>query len=107
MCLEANTLLWETDQKTSKMHIHHVHTQTYIKKMRCNRATNLKTSSRHLKNTAHGPLWAGGQQFEKRVFFSPFFWRLFVVFWRKILFLSFTMTSNAFSRTIKRFLKGS
>ena len=24
--------------------------------------------SRPLKNTAHGPLWAGGQQFEKRVF---------------------------------------
>ena len=65
------------------------------------------TIGRPLKNTAHEPLWAGGQQFEKRVFFSPFFWCFFVVFLRKKLFLFFTMTSNAFSRTIKRFLKGS
>ena len=61
---------------------------------------------RPLKNTAHRPLWVGGQQFEKRVFF-PIFWRFFVVFLGKILFLSFTMTSNAFSKTIQRFLKGS
>ena len=29
--------------------------------------------SRPVKNTAHGPLWAGGQQFDKRGFFFPFF----------------------------------
>ena len=28
---------------------------------------------RPVKNTAHRPLWAGGQQFEKKVFFPHFF----------------------------------
>ena len=65
-----------------------------------------KPPPRPVKNTAHGPSWAGGQQFDKRVFFFPFF-GVFLVFLRKILFLSFTMTSNAFSKTFKRFLKGS
>ena len=59
-----------------------------------------------LKTPPTDPCGQVGSSLIKGCFF-PVFRRFFVVFLRKILFLSFTMTSNAFSKTFKRFFKGS
>ena len=59
-----------------------------------------------LKTPPRDPCGQVGSSLKKRCFF-PHFLAFFVVFLGKILFLSFIMTSNAFSKTIERFLKGS